>query len=120
MSDDIIPHEKDKVKDNLIKEKVIKKEKLKSALKTDQAISKCYRLIKNGNDLQFIKEQIDALSPDFDFESPLDAKGNTLMTLAANTGAWEVMAYLMKYGASPNSQDGEGNTPLHIAFMRDQ
>lgn len=48
MSEDIIPHETDKEKENIIKEKVIKKEKLKSALKAEQAIKKCYTLIKNG------------------------------------------------------------------------
>lgn len=56
------------------------------------------------------------LSPEFDFEAPLDAERNTLMTLAAKTGSWEVMDHLIRIGASPDSQDGDGNTPLHISF----
>ena len=42
------------------------------------------------------------------------------MTLAAKTGMCEVIEHLIKQGASPDSQDNEGNTALHIAFQRDQ
>ena len=31
-----------------------------------------------------------------------------------------MMEHLIKQGASPDSQDNEGNTALHIAFQRDQ
>jgi len=57
------------------------------------------------------------LGPGFNFESVLDSDGNTFMTLAAKTGMWEVMDILIRKGASTDSQDGDGNTPLHISFM---
>ena len=42
------------------------------------------------------------------------------MTLVAKQGMWQVIEHLIKLGASPDSQDYEGNTALHVAFQRDQ
>ena len=70
------------------KDKQAKAERLKSNLKSEKNVRKCYKLITEGYDVYFIIVQINQLNPDFNFEAPVDDEGNTFMTLAAKTGMW--------------------------------
>ena len=45
-----------------------------------------------------------------------DGNGNTLLSMAAQFGGWDICNMLIKGGANVNSHNKLGNTPLHYAI----
>ena len=45
-----------------------------------------------------------------------DKNGNTLLSMAAQFGCWDICNLLLKEGANVDSQNKIGNTPLHYAI----
>lgn len=64
----------------------------------------------------FGTEYIDSLNGPAFHINKADDKGNTLLTVAAQNGRMKVAQLLVKKGANPNHQNGQGNTPMHFAM----
>ena len=45
-----------------------------------------------------------------------DSRGNTLLSIAAQFGCYEICNLLIKEGANVNTQNNQGNTPLHYTI----
>ena len=76
-------------------------------------------LIKTSADWSFINDQIQLLPLEFDFSQKLemDEEGNTLLTLAAKTGEYNVIESLLKKGAGTDSVDFQGSQGLDFKTL---
>jgi ankyrin repeat protein/tetratricopeptide (TPR) repeat protein len=52
----------------------------------------------------------------WDINSPVNLKGDSMLHIAAESGAIELAQALMAYGLKPSTTNADGETPLHTAY----
>ena len=66
------------------------------------------------NDLRAFKENLD-----MDSVEETDENGNTILHYCVEDGAYDFIDALVYCGADPNAKNKDGDTPVHIAAIKD-
>jgi ankyrin repeat protein len=74
-----------------------------------------FSAIENSN-VGLMKDIIDRFTHQEEYNSIMDAEGNTLIALATRHGDHAMIKLLVESGFDPNQANDQGDTPMHHAI----